>query len=141
MRWAMSWVTLALLSVGCGAAAPGRDVQFSLGKKTTTVDPDSTYGYRIQVSQEILASGRDSAEPYLLVLHVKQGVGLQAGKKPLDEHWTVAINGGRKVLETADYVSKCTAGSTGNCLERYVDPEYSFSLIGFTPVTRLESEK
>jgi hypothetical protein len=126
----------AVLLTSCASKPWGKNVRFELGERTITVDT-TDYSFTTTTTQHLIAKGQDSAQTYLVVVHYKQGVSLSAGKKPEDGKGVVVVQDGEGEIEMNAYASRCNNYSRSDCLEKYVDPEHSFDIIGYVPVTDL----
>jgi hypothetical protein len=97
------------------------------------MDVDITeYTYTSKSIVPVIARGRDSADAYTVVLWVKQGVSMEAGKKPFEGEAFVLVRYGRGTLHFHTYSSRCTTYSKTDCVEKYIDPEHSFTLVGYS---------
>ena len=123
----------AMSLIGCRPAVLGSDVRFELGARTVTVD--SSVGYSIVTEQPVIAHGRDSADTYLIVVDYRQAVSLSAGKKAPEGTGSVVVHGGSGTISWSAYASKCGRYSESDCMQSYVDPEQTFEILGYVPVT------
>jgi hypothetical protein len=128
------------LLTSCVNKPRAKDVRFELGERKVSIDT-TDYSFTTTTTQPVIARGQDSIQTFLVIVHYKQGVSLSAGKKPEDGKGVVVVQEGRGEVEMTSYASRCQEYSRSDCLEKYVDPEHSFELVGYAPVMGLPSSK
>lgn len=142
MRYSAILLALGLLVVGCGLQQrqQGKKVRFQLSEPTVEIDTTS-YGWNTTTTQEIVAQGPDSAATYLVLARAEQGVSMRAGEKPENEKIAVVVSDGRGTLERTTVAQRCDDYSDSGCLEKWVDPEHSFTILGYVPLSEVSQTK
>lgn len=133
MRARLAVLAMALGGMaGCTNVGGRPDVTFTVGSRS--VEVDSSTGYDVSTTHRVTAHGADSTGQFFVLLHLRRGVSLVAGKKPLDTHLVAVVTGGKGEVTSQAYASKCGAYISTDCLSEFVDPEDSVSVVGYVPV-------